>query len=174
MRIFRPACLLALGLASVQAGCPFANLRAGRENVRMLATNDADAYRQAVAKLDWAAVKADLMQLLTTSQDFWPADYGHYGPFMIRLAWHCAGSYRQYDGLGGCDGARQRFDPERSWPDNTNLDKARKLLGPLKEKYGLGLSWGDLIILAGALSIPFSDPPSIVPPLNISVISCVV
>eukprot|EP00759_Apiculatamorpha_spiralis_P032685 PhF_6_TR34138/c0_g1_i1/m.49854/K03782/katG; catalase-peroxidase len=152
-------CLILVMLATTAfAGCPFAN-KPDPHPPQKMDEKYAQAYVEAAKKLDWAAVKADIRALLTNSQSFWPADYGNYGPFFVRQAWHCSGSYRTSDGLGGCEGGRQRFNPELSWADNTNLDKAKRLLLPIKEKYGLGLSWGDLMIFTADTAIESMGGP---------------
>lgn len=110
-------------------------------------------YHQAFKKLDTEQLKKDMQDLLTQSQDWCPADFSNYGPFFIRLSWHDAGTYRIYDGRGGANRGQQRFSPLNSWPDNVNLDKGRQLLWPIKQKYGDAVSWSDLIVLAGTVSL---------------------
>ena len=163
-------------MSKVQSACPFTSVRVNAAagtgqtnrdwwpkalNIAILhqhqpvsdPSDEGYDYPAAFAGIDYAALKADIAALMTESQDWWPADYGHYGPLMIRLAWHAAGTYRTADGRGGARTGAQRFAPLNSWPDNTNLDKARRLLWPIKQKYGRSISWADLIVLAGNVAL---------------------
>ena len=129
------------------------NLKILQKNPEVINPNPGFDYREAVKSLDVAALRADIVEVMHTSQDWWPADFGHYGPFFIRMSWHAAGTYRVQDGRGGAGTGMQRFAPLNSWPDNVNLDKARRLLWPVKQKYGQNLSWADLLVYAGNVAL---------------------
>lgn len=143
-----------------QARCPYGHSEEESDFLRA-DSGSKTSGKASIPEGGFQAVRKDLENFLTDSQEFWPADFGNYGPFMIRLSWHCAGSYRNSDGRGGCDGGRIRHIPEFGWPDNANLDKALRLLQPIKDKYGDSLSWADLIALVGDVAITSMGGPSI-------------
>jgi len=161
--LFLIAILTIFVFTSTKAQCPMMmdgmGGRLPEGHPRVLSPSTTRKYVDALKEISFEEVEKDLIELFYDSKEKWPADYGNYGPFFVRLAWHCSGSYRTSDGRGGCDGGRQRFEPEKSWEDNTNLDKARSLLWPIKQKYGLGLSWGDLFILAGTTAVKHMGGP---------------
>src|SRR5262249_3202305 len=154
-------------LMSTEAKCPFMHTAGGARsnrdwwpnqlNLKILRRSDPMGpgfdYAKEFKSLNLAAVKTDLTAVMTNSQAWWPADFGHYGPLFIRMAWHAAGTYRIRDGRGGAGSGQQRFAPLNSWPDNVSLDKARRLLWPIKQKYGRKISWADLLILTGNVAL---------------------
>jgi len=155
---------LLLARVAARSECPFSSSHAalptGHAAIGLAATElQRRTYAEALAKVDFAELRKDVVAMFHDAQEWWPADYGNYGPLFVRLAWHNAGTYRGDDGRGGADGARQRFEPERSWEDNTNLDKARRLLRAVKKKWPQ-VSWGDLVVFAGSTAIEHMGGPT--------------
>ena len=151
---------LSVLIHGANAGCPYLtqNKLTGQPNPHHT-PHEHKKFSHSLSLVDFDAVKQDLLDLFTSNDESWPHDFDSYGPLFVRLGWHCSGSYRKSDGRGGCDGGRQRFEPELSWADNTNLDKAKNLLLPIKQKYGDGLSFGDLYIFAATTAIESMGGP---------------